>query len=320
MKKIILILINIILSSNVYSQDTSIVKFFPLKIGNVWIYQGNGYGVNGGICKIIVKTKVKIINSININAHKYFYFSDTTRLISGGGPSCITCGAIFSDTLRIDSINGDIYKYSNPGCNYLNHEIMEDSLKAHLQDTVKSGCNSISHYICSDTALHSFFGVMRQYRSFDLNGGEVGFERSFVKNLGIGSYSCCVMNAYYIATLVGCVLDGVVYGDTSFITRIRRISSDIPKTFSLYHNYPNPFNPTTKIKFNIASNVKSETSNVKLVVYDILGKEVATLVNESLSLGTYEVEFDGNNYASGVYYYTLKTNEFNETKKMILIK
>ena len=85
--------------------------------------------------------------------------------------------------------------------------------------------------------------------------------------------------------------------------------------FSLLQNYPNPFNPKTKIKVEIA-----KLGNVKLVVYDILGREVAKLVNEKLKPGTYEVEFDGNNYSSGVYFYKLITNDFSEVKKMLLIK
>ena len=101
---------------------------------------------------------------------------------------------------------------------------------------------------------------------------------------------------------------------------IKRISSELPKIFMLYQNYPNPFNPTTKIKFSIPSNVKSETSNVRLVVNDILGREVATLVNDKLQPGSYEVEWDASGYASGVYFYRLSATEYTETKKMILMK
>ena len=95
--------------------------------------------------------------------------------------------------------------------------------------------------------------------------------------------------------------------------------------FSLSQNYPNPFNPSTKIKFTIASNVKGETSNVSLVIYDILGNEIATLVNEEKQPGTYEIEFDSHsgevwNLTSGVYFYQLRAGNYIETKKMVLIK
>jgi len=100
-----------------------------------------------------------------------------------------------------------------------------------------------------------------------------------------------------------------------FVIGVEPISLTTPNSFRLHQNYPNPFNPKTKIKMEIA-----KLGNVKLIVYDILGREVTKLVNEKLKPGTYEVEFDGGNYPSGVYFYKLITNNFSEVKKMLLIK
>jgi photosystem II stability/assembly factor-like uncharacterized protein len=99
------------------------------------------------------------------------------------------------------------------------------------------------------------------------------------------------------------------------IIGINNINTQLPKSFSLYQNYPNPFNPVTRIKFDIP-----KSSNVKLVIYDVLGREVEILFNESKKPGTYEVNWDGSKYASGVYFYKLITDEFVETKKMVLLK
>ncbi|MCX6159698.1 MAG: YCF48-related protein [Ignavibacteriae bacterium] len=93
--------------------------------------------------------------------------------------------------------------------------------------------------------------------------------------------------------------------------------------FSLGQNYPNPFNPTTKIRFDVANGFPIGAfgnDKVVLKVYDIMGREVQTLVNESLKPGTYEVSFDGSSLNSGVYFYKLITKGFTETKKMLLIK
>jgi hypothetical protein len=90
--------------------------------------------------------------------------------------------------------------------------------------------------------------------------------------------------------------------------------------FSLSQNYPNPFNPSTKINFTISSEVKRGTSNVKLIVYDILGREIKTLLNKPIQPGEYEIEFDGSELPSGVYFYKLSAGNFVETKKMMLIK
>jgi mannosyl-glycoprotein endo-beta-N-acetylglucosaminidase len=95
----------------------------------------------------------------------------------------------------------------------------------------------------------------------------------------------------------------------------------VPAEFSLSQNYPNPFNPSTKIKFNIPS-VETSRRDVftTLKVYDILGNEVATLVNEEKSAGSYEVNFDGTKLSSGAYIYKLKAGLFTDAKKMILLK
>lgn len=103
------------------------------------------------------------------------------------------------------------------------------------------------------------------------------------------------------------------------VTYIYPINSKMPISFNLYQNYPNPFNPSTKIKFSLPKG-----SYAKLFVYDILGREVAKLVNEQLKPGSYEVEWDGSNNPSGVYFYRLTTEDASSplsfTKKMILVK
>jgi hypothetical protein len=103
-------------------------------------------------------------------------------------------------------------------------------------------------------------------------------------------------------------------------TGIKTISNEIPDEIRLYQNYPNPFNPVTKIRFAIPSVGQMHAFELRLIIYDILGKEVQTLVNENLSPGTYEVNFDGSNLPSGVYIYRLTAGNYTETKKMVLIK
>jgi len=88
-----------------------------------------------------------------------------------------------------------------------------------------------------------------------------------------------------------------------------------PADFTLYQNYPNPFNPVTKIKYQLP--LRSE---VRLTVYDILGREIKVLVNQEKPAGTYEVQFDGSDLPSGVYFYRMETAKYSAAKKFILIK
>lgn len=94
-----------------------------------------------------------------------------------------------------------------------------------------------------------------------------------------------------------------------------------PKFFKLFQNYPNPFNSSTKIRFIIPHNKSGEKGGItKLTVYDILGQEVSILVNYQLKPGTYDIEWDGSNYSSGIYFYKIEAGDYIETKKMVLIK
>ena len=95
------------------------------------------------------------------------------------------------------------------------------------------------------------------------------------------------------------------------------VFSEIPNEFELYQNYPNPFNPSTKIKFTIPAGAPQVFT---LRVYDVLGNEVATLVNEEKPAGVYEVEFDASMYSSGIYIYQIRAGSFIDVKKMILLK
>ncbi|MCX6165124.1 MAG: YCF48-related protein [Ignavibacteriae bacterium] len=96
---------------------------------------------------------------------------------------------------------------------------------------------------------------------------------------------------------------------------VKRIEENIPEKYNLFQNYPNPFNPTTNIRYQLTNN-----SLVNLRVFDILGKEVATLLNEKQAPGVYEVTFDGSGLSSGIYFYRIQAGDFSDTKKMLMIK
>jgi len=100
------------------------------------------------------------------------------------------------------------------------------------------------------------------------------------------------------------------------------IEEELPGGFFLFQNYPNPFNPTTKIRYNIPSvdTHRDASPQVKLTVFDILGNDVAILVNEEKPAGSYEVEFNAIDLPSGIYFFQLKAGSFVETKKMLLLK
>jgi hypothetical protein len=101
----------------------------------------------------------------------------------------------------------------------------------------------------------------------------------------------------------------------NYTVGIKNVSAEIPSSFSLGQNYPNPFNNTSNLKFEIAN-----LNDVKVLVYDITGRLIQTLVNEELQPGSYEVTFDGTGLNSGVYFYQLTAGSYRETRKMVLVK
>ena len=104
-------------------------------------------------------------------------------------------------------------------------------------------------------------------------------------------------------------------GDSKTTSSTDNNDKIIPSSFNLFQNYPNPFNPNTVIKWEQPAN-----SHVLLKVYDLLGREVATLVNEEKAAGNYKVTFDAKNLANGIYFYRLKAGNYSSVKKMILLK
>ena len=119
-------------------------------------------------------------------------------------------------------------------------------------------------------------------------------------------------------------IDSVNFQLSAVFTGIKPVNNIIPDEFKLYQNYPNPFNPTTKIKFDLPkSNLtlrEAKSLFVQIKIYDITGREIATLVNESLQPGTYEVAFDGSKLTSGIYFYRFVIDNFSDTKRMVFIK
>ena len=128
---------------------------------------------------------------------------------------------------------------------------------------------------------------------------------NFVNKLNGWAY---VPEASGIHTLIG--------GDTSFVTSIKAVNNFTPNDFILYQNFPNPFNPTTRIRYELRT-----SSKVSVVIYDILGKEISKLVNKNQPPGKYDIEFDAAGMTSGIYFYCLLIDDLKvDMKKMILLR
>jgi len=146
------------------------------------------------------------------------------------------------------------------------------------------------------------------------NGGITWTQKFLQSSISDISGSYLASNGILYAVTL---LDSYIFKNANlFTTGINTVSENIPVTTRLNQNYPNPFNPVTRISFDV-----SRAGNVAIKVFDVTGREVQTLVNESLNPGAYSVTFNGSTLSSGVYFYSMFTdNKLAGTKRLVIIK
>ena len=264
--------------------------YYPLQEGNRWDY-----------IRIV-------IDLVTLTA-------DTTYLsIQVVGDSVFSNGKTYFALNNFDLSNGKFPRGDNRFIYYHDYE-NEDTLyrlTANIGDSWNVQFPPFAYVTLEAIDTVNIFSQQTKILGFKLDGLQVSYITLSDK---FGPVQ--VDNSNYITStidysfIVGCVLDSIQYGTLLSVSDEPNISSN----YILLPNYPNPFNPSTKISYSIPS-----TSKVTLKIYDILGKEVAILVNEEKSLGEYEVEFNAADLPSGIYFYQLKAGKFIQTKKMVLLR
>ncbi len=282
-----------------FAWDSTAAKYYPLKIGNSYVYEKYHYMVK---CyqQYAGKMKIKIIrDTVLSNGKRYYEFQ--------GGLSP------YWKYQRIDSSSMNLYGYDQGE----DKEYLFDSLAANVGNHFQSYRfqSYLSNNVYNGTLTMNVLGSNRSVKGYanGSNGSATAFLYYFAEGIGPLGYSYCLDWGEGVY-LNGCVINGVVYGDT-IMTAVTQISTEVPDNFLLKQNYPNPFNPTTKINYQLKN-----ADFVTHKVFDVMGKEVSTLVKENQKAGSYEVTFDAAALPAGVYYYRLIVNGFSEVKKMSLVK
>jgi len=278
-------------------------EWYPLSVGNYWLYEK--FIIENGTTHFVgYETRHIVDNIVKQYGKKYF-----KMLITYSGSST---DSLF---IRLDSTNAQIFTFDHS----IGDELFFEDLSAELGDTVCYDYNPA--WTCQYVQLEeefSVFGLITLKKVYEPEAPGWYFGHSLVK--GIGLYKIWNGDSVpFWAILKGCVIDGVVYGDTTVVS-VEDETPNLATEFSLSQNYPNPFNPSTSIQYAVSSK-----QFVSLKVYDVLGNEITTLVNEELPAGEYEVKFDSRDLIhqtlpSGIYFYQLKTGSFIQTKKMLLLK
>ena len=309
-KTIISVFVLVILIHSVDSKawDTTAAKFYPLSVGNVYIFDYNDLWFNCNTHETHATYSVSITNTVlKPNGKVYYQFSGWWDLFFTS-PSWTY--------QRIDSGSMNVYAYDSIS----NSEFLLDSLSGNVNDYFKSARLTTFQPSGWFERINtvSIFNSQRIQRQFQCSGPIIaGTYYYLVEGIGFTGFSICELGTGEEYRLRGCVINGVVYGDTT-LTSVHRTGNSVPDKYTLSQNYPNPFNPNTNLEFGI-----SQLGFVSLKVYDVLGNEVATLVNETKLPGTYNYQFSTVNYqlSSGIYFYSLSVDGvLIDSKRMILLK
>ncbi len=264
----------------------------PLDSGNVWVYD-------------------------NFAAYKFWSLLDTI--------------VIFNDTLKYQILHGNYlgqlsevkvrlrddnyYVQRMPDSyNTPNHERIYYKIGAKIGDSwIQPDPGGITDSLLTevvDTFRTAVFNKVVTLRSLHIHYSLIDYYQTWSDDFGLMSVEDYMGTVYY---LYGCIINGTAYGDTT-VLEVESIPIQ-PEEFVLEQNYPNPFNPSTTITYQVP-----KLSFISLKVYNILGNEVESLVNEEKYAGRYSVNFNASNLASGVYIYRLRVNDYVSSNKMLLLK
>ena len=283
--------------------DTTRKEFYPLQIGNIWQYSTE----NNQIYTAKIKADTIIDGII------FYEFERVGLRTSGSGITRI------DSLLRIQTrwggqIGGDKCGGNTPYESSVYRLAEQDSSLWEICESF-NGILGVPLTRFNRISSVNIFGETREIMSFNFGGApeneDTIWNYGAILAKGIGVIEEQYFDGGY-RTLQGAVINGIQYGT---IVSVEEVSKTVPDEITLYQNYPNPFNPTTLIRYSI-----KESGLVSLKVFDILGKEVAVLVNEVKPVGVYETEFNAVNLPSGVYIYSLRVNGFVSYQKMILLK
>jgi len=303
----LLFLLTLLSTGSNFAQNMYSDGLYPLAVGNKWTYEYHHF-----LSQTRYRYSEEVTGVYYANAHRYF-----TIKISRIGY------VVNTEYRRIDSVKGNIVQLIN-ACPWLINEKALDSISGKVNDSFLYGCSSLCRV--HDTTMMTVFGMYKRTKAIYIPGYQCNYYRVYVRDIGFfRQEGNCPSNQYSI-NLLGCRINGVVYGDTSIVGLVQ-FGAEVPVQYLLSQNYPNPFNPVTSIKFSIPQNETTHrVVSTRLIVYDALGREATVLVNQQLQPGTYEVSWDASSYPSGVYYYRLEAEDHltslsvTETKKMVLIK
>ena len=267
---------------------------FPLAVGNTWHYEITYFNRTPFV---VLPYTIRIVRDTVMPNGKVYYVLDSLDMF-------------YERFVRADSSHVYYWDRSGPNATWVDQIAFNLRAVAGEEDTVRLGdfFSCQSGKITADT----IFGKPESIRTYSFRG--LVFGGVTVAN-GFGyltyEYSGDYGDVQYFWDLVGCVISDTVYGRLTALHR----DSRLPGGAALFQNYPNPFNPSTTIRYGLP-----ERTHVTLTVFNTLGQQVATLVNDTQDAGYHQVQFDGSGLASGMYFYRLRAGEYVAVRRLLILR
>ena len=288
-----------------FAQVNPDINFYPLHVDDTWQYFVE-YDSHFDYEDTTYYTQKRVVGLDTLEG-KVYYIVD--------GSSHASLNSDRQIYLRIDSSSATVLQYWNET------EILSDSLSSKKNDMFNKDDFDV---VCIADTIESYFNEGRRVKTFremiTVSVGRGGSTYSYGYDIGCVEYSwpeANVVGATGNASLVYAKIDGKEYGT---YVDVSQSDNPLPTDYKLKQNYPNPFNPSTKIVYSLGSTGNQGDIRTTLIIYDSLGKEIATLVNARKSPGVYKIEFNTTHLSSGVYFYRLTAGDFSSSKKMLLIR
>ncbi len=295
------------------------LEFYPLEIGNYWQYRLIINDSADNITGTFFYT-IEVIGDTTMIYDKSYRILEVNSNLQGKLPhhakskhaQQTNSDDLYYEYERLDEQTAEVFRWS-PDSELEIYEILVDSLAARQGDYSTSArfLNIINYnYGTYHYGSHNneYFGEVREVKLISPLGPPY-ITYTLIKGIGLNSYGYSGVSS----SLLYAQINGEEFGD--FVEVNVPGEPDLPRKATLHANYPNPFNPSTMISFDLA-----EAAAVQLDVYDLTGRKIQSLLNEQKPAGTHTVQFQAGNLSSGVYIYRLQVGDVAQSRKMVLVK
>jgi hypothetical protein len=284
----------------------SVLSYYPLQTGNYWEYEYqhyHGFSHDTDYFSIEVIGDTIMPNNIQYKILERKSIPDTTLPY------------YFYE--RVDSIHLNTYRYF-PGYLFPNDDALLDSLRANPGDHIYNSLRSYFTVIippgtlrCENHTVDSVLNILTTVKNFKELHFTSNYKYKIAKRLGLIYEYNMDMMFYMNIHLLFAVIDNVSYGIPLSI----KDGGHNPIQFEVYQNYPNPFNSSTVIPFYLP-----KTMHIEITIFDLSGRDIHTIFDGRKRSGYHEIMFDGNQLSSGVYFYRMRSEDYTEMRKLILLK